>query len=120
MGITRERDGDDAEAHLLGWNAYRAGVAYNSERGHWWCQGWLAAAQEARLKIEAGSGLLEHRGAVEQALTDAYAAIRRLEGKMKIMPGDRSLLNNAAVKLGAVLAHFTAPADTERRLRGRA
>lgn len=105
MAVTRETDGDAAALHHDGWRSFETGVAFDARRGADWCQGWLAAAADARQRLAASAGLLDHREAILAAMHQAYAAFRSVEGRSKLLPSDRSRMNSAAVKIGAALPY---------------
>ena len=105
MAVTRERDGDAAAEASAGSAAFWAGEPYRADRSGDWSAGWLAAAASARQRAKEAEALMDHAPRIADAMHQAYAAIRRVEGVSKLRPGDRSELNLAAVKLGALLPY---------------
>lgn len=110
MAVTRERDGEAAGRVTAGWKAFEAGARFDVRCGDDWCAGWLAAAQDARQRLQASADLIAQRDRIAEAMREAYAAFRALEGVSKLRPGDRSRMNSAAVRIGASLPYVEAAA----------
>ena len=125
MAITRETDGDAAEAYFAGGAAFWAGRPYAHDQGDDWRAGWLAAALDARRKVDSHIALIESREKIVAMMTEAYAALKAMSGLPKLTPSNRTRCRSALEQIGATLPHLGMAllheAATERhRLRGRA
>lgn len=115
MSVARERDGEAAAELSAGQSAYWMGHPYRADRSAEWSAGWLAAAAEARHLVTQHRQLIDHCPKIAEAMREAFAAFKQLEGVSKLRPGDRSRMNNAAVLLGAALPYVEASGGSNAR-----
>lgn len=115
MPTQRDTSGDVAEAVSRGMTAFWRGERFDVRNGHDWCEGWLAAAAEARQLVTQNRQMIDHRAKIAEAMHEAFAAFKRLEGVSKLRPGDRSQMNGAAVLLGAALPYVEASGGSDAR-----
>ena len=105
MPVQRDTSGEMAESIKRGIAAFWNGEAFDIRNGHDWCDGWLAAAAEARHLVTQHRQLIDRCPKIAEAMREAFAAFKQLEGVSKLRPGDRSRMNSAAVKIGAALPY---------------
>lgn len=121
MPITRETDGEAAEAVMAGRAAFWAGEPLLTDKGGDWVGGWLAAAAEARAKAGADDPLVAQRARVVSALREAYAALRNVVDVTRLTPGNRNRCRAALEEVGVLLAYLEQDGSARRHLRrGRA
>lgn len=115
MPVQRDTSGEVAESIKRGIAAFWNGEAFDIRNGHDWCDGWLAAAGEARQLATENRQMINNNAKIAEAMREAFAAFKQLEGVSKLRPGDRSRMNNAAVLLGAALPYVEASGGSTAR-----
>lgn len=115
MPVQRDTSGEVAESIKRGIAAFWNGEAFDIRNGHDWCDGWLAAAGEARQLATENRQMINNNAKIAEAMREAFAAFKQLEGVSKLRPGDRSRMNNAAVLLGAALPYVEASGGSNAR-----